>query len=166
MKKIALALMILPFAIPSALAQTGGGKWRTGFGQGILEISVSNGPGNEFRIDCDLGATEDASRTGMSFMIRGRYPPPNSEVRVFIDDTEIQFFMDQEYSSKIDNRSAYMNFVALWEEARTGRSMRVLFSDGRTSTFTLNGARAALGAKPCDTGFSGRSPTKGNRRTR
>jgi hypothetical protein len=152
MKKTLLLAAALSLAAMPALAQ----GWRSGFGQGINEISVGNGPGNEFRINCDVGITDDASRTSVSFTIRDRYPRKGSKVAVYIDDTELEFYMDDDYRSLISYRAAQGNFDMLWEKARTGRSMRVVFEDGRTSTFSLKGAAKALGRKPCDTGFTGR----------
>jgi hypothetical protein len=138
------------------------GKWTVGFGQGMVEHTVKNGPGNEFMIVCDTGATEGAERTGLSVSIQDRgVPPNNGEIRIFVDDEELTFFEDDD-GILINNRAAQSNFEVLWETLRKGRSMRVLFADGRTSSFSLDGARKALGPKACETGFTGRTPVKTN----
>jgi len=156
MTKSVVALLILTASALPAHAQKSG-KWTVGFGQGLIEHAVTNGPGNRFMVVCDEGYSENAERTSLSFTIRDREPPPKSTVRVFVGDEEFTFYADQYSETLINNRAAHSNFVALWEDmARGSGSIRVLFEDGRTSTFSLDGARKALGKKPCADSFTTR----------
>ncbi|MBD2745826.1 hypothetical protein IC232_03855 [Microvirga sp. BT688] len=165
MKATVAAIALLGMMLGTQAASAQGfrsGKWTVGFGQGMVEHTVRNGPGNEFMILCDTGATEDAERTGLSITIRDRgAPSSNGEIRIFVDDEELTFFEDKD-GILINNRAAQSNFDVLWEALRKGRSMRVLLADGRTSTFSLEGVRKALGPKACETGFTGRMPAKTN----
>ncbi|NBJ13698.1 hypothetical protein [Microvirga arsenatis] len=147
---LAIALLLPSLAMAQGVRA---GKWTSGVGQGIVEHIVRNGPGNDFNISCDVGYSEDAELTGISISIRDNGPPPKSTVRIFIDDEEFQFGVDDHGGIKTNYRVNADNFIALWETLRSGKSMRVLFEDGRTSSFSLDGAKKVLGSKPCGTNF-------------
>jgi hypothetical protein len=72
-----------------ALAETDG-NWTVGAAQGWTEYAAENGPGNEFRVTCDVGYTFDGQRkqTNVSVTIVGRSPPPNTTVKIFVDVKE------------------------------------------------------------------------------
>lgn len=124
--------------------------WIVGFGQGWLEHTTRNGPGNTFTISCDIGGNGYGAKIFVE--IEGRDPPPNSMGRVFIDGDEAQITFD-EYSNGVTDCSACAaNFVYIWQKARLGQQMIVLFEDGRASKFSLKGASKALSKEPCTPG--------------
>lgn len=125
------------------------GDWTVGFGQGYLEHTVKNGPGNEFDIACDVGATMDHARTGIIIEIVGKSPPPQSTVRVILDGDEISLFTDDRGTVTTDCRVCAQNFEHVWGKIRKSKTMLVQLADGRSSKFSLNGAKRALEPKPC-----------------
>lgn len=121
-----------------------------GFGQGRVEYITRNGPGNEFNITC--GPDSDGIDTARIFIeIIGHSPPPNSQIRVFVDGNEAQFYSDAAGIINIDHRAATSNFNYMWEKIREGRQMIVIFSDNRSSQFSLRGSSKTLPARPCPT---------------
>jgi len=154
-KKTLLGVAIsLAIACPS-VANAQGKGWTASFSQGILEHIVRNEPGTEFNISCDTRATDDASRTGLFVLIKNQSPPMDSKIRVIVDKKDFIFFVTDE-GIQIDSHAASGNFYAMWEALRKGKSMRVAFANGLSSTFSLANARKALGSKVCDHGFTGR----------
>jgi len=162
MRKALLLLGLAASALASADVQAQGarsGDWTSGMGQGLIEHIVRNGDGNRFMIVCDEGVTDDAERTNLDIEIRGDGPPKKSDVKVFVDRREFGFFADEDGAILIDNHAGHANFHTMWETMvkRGSRTLRVVFADGRSSTFSLNGARKVLGTKVCDSGFTGRT---------
>lgn len=131
------------------------GDWIVGFGQGYVEHTVKNGPGNTFTIVCDSGATIDHRGTGLSISIRDNGPPINSTVKVVLDDKEISIAVDRNGSMKADCHVCSDNFVYLWDKIRKAKFMVVQFSNGDSSSFSLKGAKKALGPEVCRTGWMG-----------
>lgn len=131
------------------------GDWVVGFGQGYVEHTVKNGPGNTFAIVCDIGATIDHRGTGLSISIKDRGPPINSSVKVVLDDKEITLSVDDNGSMKADCHVCSDNFVYLWDKIRKARFMIVQFSNGDSSSFSLKGVKKALDPKVCRTGWMG-----------
>lgn len=127
-------------------------RWRSGFGMGVTELSIDHGPGNAFTINCAESAMRGAS---IAISIAGKRPEPNSEIRIYVDNEEFQFFTDGMRWIETDSRAASDNFTALWRALRKGRSLRVTFArDMASSTFSTVGAAQVLRADiPCKTGF-------------
>lgn len=145
--------LLAALAATPAVAQSHG-DWTVGFGQGYLEHRVRNGPGNEFRITCDVGATE-AGGASIDVLVAGAPPPPDSTVRFFVDGEEVTMGVDSEGGIGTDCNVCTANFEFLWKRLRSGRQLVAALEDGRSSPFSLRGSAAALDAKPCDTGFTG-----------
>jgi hypothetical protein len=147
-----LCAIILCAGLTCAQAQTFG-DWRVSFGQGYLQHFVERGPGNSFNISCDTGVTDTGEKSGILIKIGGRYPPPNSMVRVFIGDDDYQVLTDERGGSVLDCRACHGNFVAIWRALRRHSTMRILMADGRTVQFSTRGGNRALSPRPCKTGW-------------
>jgi hypothetical protein len=148
----AFSVMLAALPIHSPLAQTYG-DWRVGFGQGILEHRVMKGPGNTINISCDVGATENGSKTSVLIDIAGQSPPINSSAKFFIGDRDLQIYFDAQSQSTLNCRACQANFEELWRAMRRASAVRVLLSDGRTANFSTRGGSRALASKPCKTGL-------------
>jgi hypothetical protein len=128
-------------------------EWRSGFGQGYLELSVSYGPGNQFSVSCDEGATDTGERTSIRIEILGRAPPPRSKVSIVVEGEEVSLFTDQFGTINTDCRACAANFRYLWERLVPAQVMFVQLSDGRSSKFSVVGANEALSGGPCRTSW-------------
>lgn len=122
--------------------------WKSGWGQGVSEYSVSNGPGNEFYIAC----SEDS--TNIMPMIIGDSAPPKSNISIIIDADEYEFGTDEKGHIPTDCHFCSDNFEALWNAIRKGQHMLVKFEDGRSSKFSLKGAGKAMPKEPCKTDWA------------
>ena len=130
--------------------------WVVGTGQGYVEYSVENGPGNKFTIVCDIAASLDHRGTGLMISIKDKSPPKNSTVKIILDNKEIELITDDNSDMKADCHVCSDNFVYLWEKIRKSKFMIVQFSNGNSSSFSLNGAKKALDKKVCRTGWMGK----------
>ncbi len=132
------------------------GDWTVGFGQGYVEYTVKNGPGNTFTIVCDEGASLDHMGTGLMISIKDKSPPKNSTVKIVLDNKEVEISSDDNGDMKANCHVCSDNFVYLWEKIRKSKFMIVQFSNGNSSSFSLNGAKKALDKKVCRTGWMGK----------
>lgn len=128
-------------------------EWRIGGNQGVIEHTVSHGPGNDFVVVCDEGYSDTGELTGLIINIKDRSAPANSTVKVFVDGDEFEFFNEAESGIKTDNRVSANNFYALWSKMRTSSMLIAVFEDGRTASFNIKGADKALGSEVCKTAF-------------
>lgn len=128
-------------------------RWTSGFGQGIIEYTTRNGPGNTFRIACDAGYSDNGELTNLTIEIGGKPPKGGSTVRIFIDDEDIQIGTERSGEMKFNSRVGVSNFHALWEALKTGKQLRVLFADGQSTTFPMAGAAKEITGEPCKTGL-------------
>lgn len=138
-------LLLAPlFAVASvpALAQQYG-DWRTGFGMGVFEFSVQNGPGNEFTISCNGRAHADGPEGEISISIRDKGPSNPNGIKVVLDAEEFTGALTT------NCQSCASNFRALVQKLPRAKSMLVQFSDGRSSSFSLRGVGQALRAGEC-----------------
>lgn len=149
MRPIILASCVL-FSAGAGAAEYG--RWSTGGGQGYLEMSVGNGPGNTFTISCDVGATLHGG-ANIHLQIEGRSPVPNSVVRFFVDGDEVGMSADQHGTIVTDCHVCADNFIVLWNRMRKGKQLLAVLSDNRSSPFSLKGAAMALDPEPCATDF-------------
>ncbi len=137
-------IMLLPTALP-VVAQ----EWVQGFGQGSFEAYVELGPGNQIHLSC-TGAFGHPI-TGISFMLSGKEPEPNSIVTLIVDDNDP---LELPMNDKGNMRSNSRVEAAWYEQARdalqAGNSAYVRFADGSGARFPLAGAAAAIDDCPAD----------------
>ena len=127
------------------------GDWTVGGAQGYVEYRVQNGPGNEFNISCDEGASADHSTTGIIVTIEGKPAPANSVVNIILDAQETQHPTDEAGTITPSCNACYANLAQFWSHIHKAKSMLVQFGDGRHSSFSLKGAARAIPKKVCRT---------------
>ncbi|MDX3806160.1 MAG: hypothetical protein QHC89_07085 [Bosea sp. (in: a-proteobacteria)] len=125
-------------SIHGASAQQVGG-WRKGWGQGVTELSVKNGSGNELLISCNDFSPEGS----ILIQIHGDGPRPGTFEKIILDAEEFTGPFNTEC------RSCNANFVAVLQKLPRAKSMLVQFSDGRSSSFSLKGAAKAIQSSSC-----------------
>ncbi len=150
MTRYLLAVVALAFA-STAQAQRARDGWWTGFGMGVFEHMVENGPGNVLSVNCAEGASRGAS---IIFTIKDKNPTPDSRVRVFINNDMHEFFISRAtMMAETESRAESANFRAFWLSMRSAKTIRVLFENGDTSTFSPKDSARIFRQKPCKTGF-------------
>lgn len=151
---IILATVISAFSASASAGEVG--NWTTGYGQGHLEYTVHNGPGNRFTFDCDEGGLrkDGIKTTNISTTISGDYPKPNSVVKAFADGAGFDLMVDKLGEINTDCHVCASTFSALWTKIRESKQLIIVFSDGRYSTYDARGARKVLNKTSCETGFA------------
>lgn len=145
------AIVILGSSFPANAKKIG--NWVVGSGQGIVEFSLRHGEGNELRIECDEGYSEDAQLTGVRFEVGGKSPDEGSRVRVYVDGDPIDFMIGDLGSAGTSCHACADNFVYLWESLLDAKSVIVELADGTSAKFDPRGARKMLGDTACKTNF-------------
>jgi hypothetical protein len=147
---LAIAALLLLAATPAVAAD-----WKSGYGQGIEEYFVDNGPGNRFMLNCDVGVSGpgETKKTNALIMIVGDGPPPESTVTVILDGDEFHLYADRRGTITTDCNACSANFAAVWQGIRRSRTMLVQFANGVSSKFSTAGAAKALPKRHCTTGF-------------
>lgn len=138
----ALATAAFIFGSSTANAQQFG-DWRVGWGMGVFEFSVRNGPANEFMISCNDKNHANGADGDISVSIRDKGPPTASGMKVVLDAEEF------EGPFTTQCQSCWSQFRALVKKLPRAKSMLVQFSDGRSSSFSLKGVANALRAGEC-----------------
>ncbi|MDP4021906.1 hypothetical protein Q8W71_04645 [Methylobacterium sp. NEAU 140] len=133
------------------------GNWTVGAGQGYVEHTVRSGLGNSFIISCDESASDqgEPKKTSIYVELAGKAPRPNTGVVVALDKDKFNLNTDAQGGIPTDCRACSDNFRMMWTKLRKATTMVVTLADGRSATFSLNGAARALSLKPCTTGFKG-----------
>jgi len=127
-------------------------EWRQGEGQGYIEYGSTQGS-SFVTISCDVAASDDHSRTGISLEIDGKLLPANSTVRFVVDDQEIAIPSNSSGGIFTANcAECAQKFRQLWNLIRQGRSLEVIASNGARARFSLKGSSRVLPAQPCATG--------------
>jgi hypothetical protein len=148
LKHALIAITTITLASTAQAAQDG---WWTGFGMGVFEHMVENGPGNSINVNCAEGAMRGAS---IIFTIRNKSPAADSKVRVFINNSMYEFYISKAtLTAETESRVEAANFQAFWYAMRSAKTIRVLFENGDTSTFSTKGAAKIFRQKICKTGF-------------
>ncbi|WP_262273492.1 hypothetical protein [Microvirga yunnanensis] len=158
MSRFLVAACSVAFLAPTlALGQdTGVRNWTFGYLQGFAEHTIREDRDSLFRITCDVSASDKAAETkyglliGIDIEIHGREPPENGTVLISIDDKKFKFSTDESRAIGTLDHIAQSRYYAMWKAMIKGRAMRVTFSDGRSSPFSLSGARKVLGPNPCE----------------
>jgi hypothetical protein len=138
---VAVCVALVLGSVPTLAQQFG--DWRTGFGMGVFEFSVQNGPGNEFTISCNGRAHADGAEGEISISIRDKGPSNPNGIKVVLDAEEF----DGPFTTQCQSCSSH--FRALVQKLPRAKSMLVQFSDGRSSSFSLKGVAQALRAGEC-----------------
>ena len=133
-------------------SDTGASDWRVGQGMGFLELTVRNGPGNQFTIACNESSDSvDGSSVDISILNKG--PKVGSQVKIIFDDDDLEFLADKAGSWKIYSHVDADNFRFMLENIQRSKNMLVQFSDNRASKFSLKGAARIVAELKCKDGY-------------
>lgn len=135
----------IPVALYLGLAGSAGAEtWSHAFGQGIREATISAGAGNRITVNCESGFGQPV--TGILFTLANRDAPPNSLVSLaFDDDQPFDVSVDQESELSSNCEACAATFDKVRDKLAAGRKVHVRFADGAEATFSLDGARTAIG---------------------
>ena len=140
-RSVFLLLAISSFGAP-ALSFGNDDQWQSGWGQGVSEAIITHGPGNQIYVTCNEGGNPLA-RTGISFMLGG-HAPTGEHVTLTFDnnDPENIWINDGEITS--DCHACAGNYEHVIKKLKTHSSVHVLFENGDSARFTLNGSKSAI----------------------
>ncbi|WP_026198635.1 hypothetical protein [Wenxinia marina] len=139
-------------AATGSAAAAGEGLWTDdGFGQGFLESSVSAGEGNRMVWGCSLGAA-----FGSTLFVELAGAPPNAAgpvIFAFNDAQPVAVPLDLGGFLGSDTAVEAGYLIEIAQRLRDGDAVTVTvtFDDGRTATFSLDGADEAV-ADECGVG--------------
>ena len=111
-------------------------RWVSGFGQGFVEYSVSNGVGNAIWIACN-----ERYPASVRVEIMGKEAiKSNGEQAVFIIDSIPYPYAHENAGCRVCGS----NFEFFWDKLRNAKTLAVKFSDSKISSFTTNKLREVL----------------------
>lgn len=150
---LAIGLLAVPPTPASAQAprvEGRAGDWVQVFAAGLRIYRTTTEAGSAFSFGCDVAASADASKTGITMEIRGKLLPPNSLVAFTVNGQSVTMPSGPGGGVTVaDCAGCAEKFDRLWRLAREGTSLTVRGSDGNTDTFSLSGTSALLPAEPC-----------------
>lgn len=126
----------------SAMAFGSDSKWTSGWGMGVSEAIITQGPGNQIYVTCDDGAGRNA--TGISFMLGGD-SSKGSSIQLTFDkgDPEDYSLWSGEVPSQC--HACASTYDAIIQKFKAHSSVHVKFTNGLAAKFTLSGASKAIG---------------------
>lgn len=154
MKRLSALILSLACTAPSFawLSETSDHEWRSGWGQGVGEAEVTRGSGNNIYVACVEGQ-HSVSSSSISFKLAGDGPKNNSEVMLIFNGKQpITISTDRFGEVESKSHAGASVFEHLIDSFKKHNSVYVRFSDGREATFTLKGAKKAIG--DCPSAFS------------
>ena len=123
--------------------------WRDGFGQGVAEAWVDKDPGNRIYVACEAGWGRPI--TGISFMLAGRSPEPNSTITLIFDARDpIEVTVDKDGKVGSNCRACAGWFEFVRDKLKSSASVYVRFSEAAGTRFSLKGAANAIGECKAD----------------
>jgi len=138
-----IMISLISHHVHSWTSNTSDEIWRSGWGQGWAEAQVTHGSGNEIYVACENGSGQPSS---VSFQLAGKPPRIDSEVILVFDKEKPEgFSVGANGRIVADCRACEANFSYVLGKLKSHSSIYVRFSDGRESTFTLKGAKKAIG---------------------
>jgi hypothetical protein len=123
-------------------------RWVSGFGQGVKEAVIRKGSGNSIYVACSGSSSSPSS---VNFSLAGRSPTGDSVTLTFdgLDPERIWISKWGEVSS--DCRACATNFDYVINKLKSHSSVHVMFENGDSARFTLEGSANAIGQ--CKAGF-------------
>ncbi len=121
-------------------------RWTSGFGQGIHEARILNGPGNVVTVNCDF-----ASGFGSSLVIevQGVRPPAGSEVEMWFDGKPAEtVLIDGDGEITADSHAGAANLRLVLQRMKRHRIVTIRLAGGQASSFSLRGSSRAIGDCP------------------
>lgn len=148
MKRLLLpAIMTITFT-PWAFAFGNDEAWTSGFGMGVAEAVITNGPGNQILVACGA-PLPGRSVSAISFMLVGDSSDDDEVLLTFDGDAPEGYpLTDGGIGSASHADSGW--FERAIEKFRVKNFVNVRFKDGRNATFTLRGASKAISECPSD----------------
>lgn len=124
----------------TVLAEESDSRWVQGYGQGVIEATVTAGAGNRILVACDTSHR----LTAMHVTIGGQTPTGDRLIFTFDDlDPASMFFPSGHLRS--DNHAGADNFTSIIERLKRHGSVHVMTPKGDGARFTLAGSSAAIG---------------------
>lgn len=135
--------LVVPLA-----AWAGDDRWSSGFGQGLVEASVSHGPGNSITVVCNVGGNPVAG-SAIWFELAGR-PPGGDWVSLTFDGAVPERMSLWEGRITSDCPPCAGTFDHVVARLKAHSSVHVQFANGDGARFTLVGSAEAIGDCPSD----------------
>ena len=144
-KRLYLASLALAFS-SNALAwttDTSDNVWRSGWGMGVSEAEVTSGSGNTIYVACT--DPENFGGSSISISLVGD-TTKNGKFFAQFDGGKLEEFQTNSDGYVVsNNRAAAATFTYLLEKFKKHQKVYIRFPNGHVATFTLRGAKKALG---------------------
>ena len=137
-----LVFILLPSTAFAWLEETSDKIWRSGWGQGTSEAQVTSGSGNEIYVACESGSGRYSS---ISFKLSAKPPKGENILLMFDREQPIVAPVDEDGYITSDSNAMDSVFQYVIERLKNHNNVYVKFTDGREATFTLKGAKKAIG---------------------
>ena len=137
------ALLVCLCLTTAAVAFGSDDQWTAGWGQGISEAIVTNGPGNQIYVTCGENYGR-SGHTAVSFSLAGREPTGSTTTLTF-DGLDPQDFSLWDGRVTSDCRACESNYSAIIALLKQRQNVHVRFENGDAAKFTLKGAAKAIG---------------------
>lgn len=147
MKKLVLIIITSLMSINcfAWLSDTSDDKWRSGFGQGIVEAEVTQGSGNKIEVVCSDPDNSLNIPSSISVTIGNR---TSSSMLMVYDGGKPEEISLGSYIDSSNHVGADY-FLHILEKFKKHKKVYIRFADGSEATFTLKGAKAVVdGCKP------------------
>jgi hypothetical protein len=132
-----------------AKAQQTVGVWSTDSKQDIDLFDTFNMKGDKLSFQCGNGGVSNGSAV-VYIEIDKKLAPPKSTIKIVVDDTiESHLYTNEQGAADTGAQVMHGLFREVWNLARRGSTMKVFFSDGRKSIFSLKGSSKLLTEEPC-----------------
>lgn len=137
-----------------AWSATSDDKWRSGWGQGVSELQVTQGSGYSIDVIC-ASPLDFPGGSKISFTVAGN-SLKNGEILTIFDNEKPETFQTNEQSViESASRVGAQNFRYLLDKFKKHSKVYVRYPDGKEATFTLKGASKAIG-DDCEAAFDHR----------
>lgn len=143
-----LYLVSLIFISSNSLAwttDTSDHVWRSGWGMGVSEAEVTSGSGNKIYVACSHPDNSGGSKIYISLV--GDSPKDSKLLAKFDNGPLEDFFTDTHGAIDSDSHAAAAQFTYLLEKFKKHQKVYIRFSNGHEATFTLKGAKKAIGSE-------------------
>lgn len=135
-----------------AWSATSDDKWRTGWGQGVSELQVTQGSGNKIDVTC-ASPTDLPGGSTVKFTVAGNSVESGEILTIFDNEKPETFQTNSRGYIESSSRAWASNFTYLLEKFKKHRKVYVRFPDGNEATFTLKGASKAIVDNDCKAAF-------------
>ncbi len=135
-----------------AWSATSDDKWRSGWGQGVAELQVTQGSGNSIDVTC-ASPTDLPGGSTVHFTVAGNSVKSGEILTIFDNEKPETFQTNSSGYIESSSRAGASNFTYLLEKFKKHRKVYVRFPDSNEATFTLKGAAKAIVDNDCKPAF-------------